>query len=142
MESVAVTRDVPRPSRWITLAGWIVSLAPLAIVLISARWKLTQDPAYVREWGRIGWQLNVMPWLAVTQLTAMALFLIPQTAVLGAVLLTGYLGGAIASYVRIEDFYPPLVPLGTALLVWLGLYLREPRLWHLLPLVRMPRKPA
>jgi hypothetical protein len=49
-------------------------------------------------------------------------------AVLGAVLLTGYLGGAIASYVRIGESYPPLVPLTTAVLAWLGLWLREPRL--------------
>jgi hypothetical protein len=53
--------------------------------------------------------------------------------VLGAVLLTGYLGGAIASYVRIGEPYPPLVPLTTAVLAWLGLWLREPRLRALLP---------
>jgi hypothetical protein len=53
---------------------------------------------------------------------------------LGAVLLTGYMGGAIASYVRMGEYYPPLVPLTTALLAWLGLYLREPRLRALLPI--------
>jgi hypothetical protein len=52
------------------------------------------------------------------------------------VLLTGYMGGAIASYVRIGEFYPPLVPLSTALLAWLGIYLREPRLRALLPIRR------
>jgi hypothetical protein len=58
---------------------------------------------------------------------------------LGAVLLTGYLGGAIASYVRIGEFYPPLVPLTTAMLAWLGLFLREERLRALLPLRRRAR---
>jgi hypothetical protein len=122
--------------RWMARAGWVVSLAPLAIVLASARWKLTYDPWYVKEWARIGWYLPAMKWLALTQLTAMALYLIPQTALLGVVLLTGYLGGAIATYVRIGEFQPPLVPLGTALLAWLGLWLRDARLRTLLPIRR------
>lgn len=122
--------------RWMVRAGWLVSLAPLLIVLASARWKLTYDPWYVREWGRIGWYLPAMKWLALTQLTAMALYLIPQTALLGVVLLTGYLGGAIATYVRIGEFTPPLVPLGTALLAWLGLWLRDERVRSLIPFRR------
>jgi len=71
--------------------------------------------------------------LASLQLAAIVLYLIPQTALLGAVLLTGYLGGAIASYVRIGEWYPPLVPFTTAVLAWLGLWLREPRLRALIP---------
>lgn len=139
MDSVTVQKhDTVAASRWVTWAGWIVSLAPLAIVGMSARWKLTHDPWYVREFARIGWSAAALPWLAGIQLTAVALFLLPPTAVLGAVLLTGYLGGAIASYVRIGELYPPVVPLGTALLAWLGIYLRESRLWYLLPLVRKP----
>ena len=86
------------------------------------------------------WQTSSLPLLAYLQLTAITLFVIPPTAVLGAVLLTGYLGGAIATYVRIGEFYPPLVPLTTALLAWLGIYLREDRLRALLPLRRRRRK--
>jgi hypothetical protein len=71
--------------------------------------------------------------------TCLVLYLIPQTAVLGTVLLTGYLGGAIASYVRMGEPYPPLVPLTTCLLAWLGLYLRDQRLRALLPFRRNPR---
>jgi hypothetical protein len=62
------------------------------------------------------------------------LYVIPRTSVLGAILLTGYLGGAIASYVRIGVMYPPLLPLTTAMLAWLGIFLREKRLRELLPL--------
>ena len=51
-------------------------------------------------------------------------------------MLTGYLGGAIASYVRMGEYYPPLVPFTTAALAWLGIFLREPRLWVLLPFRR------
>ena len=57
-------------------------------------------------------------------------------AVLGVVLLTGYLGGAISQYVRLEEPYPPLVPLTTAMRAWAGLWLREDRLRALLPLRR------
>ena len=124
---------------WTTWLGRLVSCAPVAIVLMSARWKLTHDPWYVQEIGRIGWAASSLEMLAGLQLAAIALFLIPQTAMLGAVLLTGYLGGAIASYVRIGEFYPPLVPLTTAMLAWLGLFLREERLRALLPFRRRPR---
>jgi hypothetical protein len=118
---------------WTVWVGRLVSCAPVAMVLISARWKLTHDSWYVQEFARIGWAASTLELLATLQLTAIALFVFPRTAVLGAVLLTGYLGGAIASYVRIGEFYPPLVPLTTALLAWLGIFLREERLRSLLP---------
>ena len=127
----------PRWHRWAVWAGRIISLAPVYIVLTSANWKLTENPWYVREFGRIGWQVPALPVLASLQLAAIILYLIPQTALLGAVLLTGYLGGAIASYVRIGEWYPPLVPFTTAVLAWLGLWLREPRLRALLPFRRL-----
>ena len=121
---------------WLVWAGRLITLAPVAIVLMSARWKLTHDPWYVGEFARIGWPASTLEPLAILQLTAIALLVIPWTAVLGAILLTGYLGGAIASYVRIGEFNPPLVPLTTALLAWLGVFLREQRLWLLLPFRR------
>ena len=123
-----------RSERWMVWAGRIVSVLPVLIVLISSRWKLTQAPFYVREWGRIGWQVKDLPFIASLQLGAILLYVIPRTSVLGAVLLTGYLGGAIASYVRIGALYPPLVPLTTAMLAWLGLFLRDKRIRELLPL--------
>ena len=131
--------QVPAASRyktWIVWAGRIVTLAPVYILLWSARAKVTHSPWYVREWSRIGWSPDALNGVGAIQLTCLALYLIPQTAILGTVLLTGYLGGAIASYVRMGEYYPPLVPLTTCLLAWLGLYLREPRLWTLLPLRR------
>ena len=85
---------------------------------------------------RIGWQVSALELLATLQLTAIVLLLIQWTSVLGAILLTGYLGGAVASYVRMGEYYPPLVPFTTAVLAWLGLFLREPRLRALLPLRR------
>ena len=122
--------------RWLPWIGWLFSLGAVSILLMSARWKLTFDPWYVKEWGRIGWDPNMLPRIAVIQLTSVVLYLIPQTAVLGVVLLTGYLGGAISQYTRLEEPYPVLVPLSVALFAWAGLYLREPRLWSLLPVRR------
>ena len=128
------TREDARTPVWMLWTGRIVSALPVLIVLMSARMNLTSDPWYVQEWGRIGWQVGALPVIASLQLAAITLYVIPQTSMLGAVLLTGYMGGAIASYVRIGEFSPPMVPLTTAMLAWLGLFLREARLRQLLPL--------
>src|SRR6478736_8109670 len=141
MDRVGIQEPVnARWQQWMIWTGRVISVLPVLVVLTSARWKLTQDPFYVREFVRIGWQASALPLLAFLQLTAIVLFVIPPTSVLGAVLLTGYLGGAIATYVRIGEYYPPLVPLTTALLAWLGIYLREDRLRALLPLRRARNK--
>jgi hypothetical protein len=122
--------------RWLLWVGWIVSLWPAFVVISSATWKLTRNPWYVMEFGRIGWPEGDLTGLALLQLSFLALYLIPPTAVLGAVLLTGYLGGAIATYVRIGELYPVLVPLSTSMIAWAGIYLREEGLRKLLPLRR------
>jgi hypothetical protein len=133
MSSIAMPLQDTKPRRWIQWAGWAVSLWPAFVVGSSATWKLSHNAWYVNEFGRIGWQVSSLELLAFLQLSAMVLFLIPRTAVLGAILLSGYLGGAIASYVRIQEFNPPLVPLSTAMIAWLGLWLRDERVRSLLP---------
>jgi hypothetical protein len=141
MTTVAARAEVnARANPWMVWLGRLIFIAPVLVVLMSARWKLTSDPWYVREWARIGWPMDALPRLGLLQLSFITLYLIRRTSVLGAVLLTGYLGGAIATYVRIGEFYPPLVPLGTALLAWAGVYLREERLRALLPFRRSPGK--
>ena len=128
------------PKRWMLWIGWALSLWPAFVVGMSATWKLTRNPWYVAEFGRIGWPESALPLLAFLQLGCIVLFLIPRTAILGAVLLTGYLGGAIATYVRMGEPYPVLVPLSTSVIAWAGIYLREERLRSLLPLRRpVPR---
>ncbi len=118
---------------WLLWAGRIISLWPIFVVLSSATWKLTRNPWYVTEFGRIGWPVSALNLLAFLQLGCIVLYAIPQTAILGAILLTGYLGGAIASYVRIGDPSPILVPLSTSIIAWLGIYLRDERLRSLVP---------
>ena len=137
MNAVTVQTNQATWSRlWLVWTGRIISVAPVLIVLMSARWKLTANPWYVHEWGRIGWRTPDLPFIASLQLGAILLYVIPRTSVLGAVILTGYMGGAIASYVRIGELYPPLVPLTTAMLAWLGIFLRDERLRDLLPFRR------
>lgn len=138
----ATATQAPAANRlktWLTWTGRVVSIAPVFILLTSARWKLTHSTFYVNEWKRIGYPPDFLNGIGIVQLACVALYLIPQTAVLGTVLLTGYLGGAIASYVRIGAWYPPLVPLTTCLLAWLGIFLREERLRALLPFRRRPQ---
>jgi hypothetical protein len=120
--------------------GWVLSLWPVFVVVSSATWKLTRNAWYVAEFTRIGWPESALPLLAFLQLGCLLLYIIPPTAVLGAVLLTGYLGGAIATYVRMGEPYPVLVPLSTSMIAWAGIYLRDERLRSLIPFRRrMPR---
>jgi len=136
MSSVAAPVRETTPKRWMLWISWAVSLWPTFVVVSSATWKLTRNPWYVGEFARIGWPESALPLLAFLQLGSLVLYLIPRTAVLGAILLTGYLGGAVATYVRMGEPYPVLVPLSTSMIAWLGLYLRDERLRSLLPLRR------
>jgi len=136
MSSIAVPVRETSQKPWMLWIGRVVSLWPVFVVLSSATWKLTRNSWYVMEFGRIGWPDSALPVLAGLQLACIALYVIPRTAVLGAILLTGYLGGAIAAYVRIGDLYPILVPLSTSVIAWAGIFLRDERLRSLLPLRR------
>jgi hypothetical protein len=136
MSSIAVELRETTPKRWIFWVGWVVSLWPVFVVGSSATWKLTRNAWYVAEFARIGWPESALNRLAFLQLGCIVLFLIPRTSVLGAILLTGYLGGAIATYIRIGEAYPALVPLSTSMIAWAGLYLRDQRLRSLIPIRR------
>jgi hypothetical protein len=99
---------------------------------MSAAMKFAMPADAVEGFEHLGWPRELAIALGIIELTCTVLYLIPQTAVLGAILLTGYLGGAIATHVRIEEgFVPPLI---LGVLVWLGLYLRDRRLRALVPL--------
>jgi hypothetical protein len=140
MNAVDVPVRETKRKLWMLWAGRVVSLWPVFVVLSSATWKLTRNQWYVTEFTRIGWPESALPLLAFLQLGCIVLYIIPPTAVLGAVLLTGYLGGAIAAYTRIGEPYPVLVPLSTSMIAWLGIYLRDERLRSLLPVRgRVPR---
>ncbi len=131
MQTAAPTAPVSKTMLW---AGLLVSTLPVLVLLLSAVMKLVKPAPVVEGFAHLGWADSLALSLAILELACTLLYVIPQTAVLGAVLLTGYLGGATATHLRVGDpFYAPVL-LGA--LVWLGLFLRDARLQALLPLRR------
>jgi hypothetical protein len=124
-----MSTNVSRAARW---TGWIVSALPVLVLLMSATMKFLKPPKAIEGLTKSGYQEHHLLWLGIVELACTILYVIPRTSVLGAILLTGYLGGATATHVRIDDpFYAPVL---VGVLVWLGLYLRESRLRALVPL--------
>lgn len=115
--------------RW---EGWILSVLPAPLLVMSGISKIVQSPEVVKGFGDMGWTTDAAVVLAILELGSLALYLIPQTAVLGAILLTGYLGGATATHVRVEE--PFIMPIVVGVVLWAGLYLRDDRLRALIPL--------
>jgi len=94
-------------------------------------------PAVVRDtFSKLGYPESEIIGIGVLLLVCTALYLTPRTSILGAILLTGYLGGAVATHVRVGNplFSHALFPTYIAALLWVGLYLREVRLRALVPL--------
>jgi hypothetical protein len=121
----------PAPSKAALWTGRVISALPVPMLLMSAGFKFMKSKDVVEGFVHLGWPERYAVGLGIVELVCTVLYVIPQTAVLGAVLLTGYLGGAIATHVRIgEEFVMPAV---LGVVVWLGLYLRDPRLRTLLP---------
>jgi hypothetical protein len=112
--------------------GRVLSALPVLVLLASAAAKLVRPPGFDEGLAHLGWTINLALGLAILEITCTVIYIIPRTAVLGAILLTAYLGGATATHVRVGDpyFLQPLL----GVLVWAGLYLRDPRLHALLPL--------
>jgi hypothetical protein len=105
---------------------------PSLMLLASGVMKFVGGQPVAEGFAKFGWPMSLLPILGTLELGCLALYLIPRTSVLGAILLTGYLGGATATHVRIGDPWFAPVILGIAL--WGGLWFREPRLRALLPL--------
>jgi len=119
-----------------TTIGRIVTALPVLFLAFDTAIKFSNVPAVAETMNQLGYAPSAAPIIGILELVCLAIYLVPRTAVLGAVLFTGYLGGAIASHVRVGNplFSHELFPAYLAALLWLGLYLREPRLRALLPL--------
>ena len=140
-QSPASARPTPRPTSRSTWGGWIgwgMSGLMIAFLLFDSVSKLALERHVVEATMQIGYPLDVIRPLGLICLGCTILYAIPRTSILGAILLTGYLGGAIASKVRIEDpmFSSVLFGVYFGILVWGGLYLRDERLRALIPLSR------
>jgi hypothetical protein len=126
------TNPIPKWQFW---TGWVLSgLVILAFAFAGAMKFVPPDEAAKVELAKVGGDPAKVPVLGVTEIACTVLYAIPQTAVLGAVLLTGYMGGAIATHARIADPFVAQAIIGV--LVWAGLWLREPRLRAILPFRR------
>jgi hypothetical protein len=124
--------ETPHTSKKMLWAGRIISGLVVLSLLFSGVLKLLKPTAVVKEFTRLGYSDTIILGIGLLELACTILYVIPRTSVLGAVLLTGYLGGATATHVRIGD--PFISPVIMGVLVWGGLYLRDHRLRALLPL--------
>jgi hypothetical protein len=116
-------------------AGWVISVLASVAFLFSGLLKLRGGPELEQGLAHLGLPASMILTLAVLEIACALIYLIPPTAVLGAILLAGYVGGTIVTHWRVGD--PVVVQIVLGLLVWLGIYLREPRLKALIP-VRRP----
>lgn len=118
---------VSKKRRW---AGRVVSAIPVLFLLFDGAMKVAKAPVVVEASARLGYPEGSMIWIGVVLLVCTLLYAIPRTSIPGAVLLTGYLGGAVATHVRVGDplFSHVLFPVYVGVMVWGGLFLRDTRL--------------
>ena len=130
---VSTTPSAP-VSKAALVTGWIMCVLPCLLLVFSAVMKLAHPPQLDEGFAHMGVPISHALGLGLLELTCTLIYLVPRTAVIGAILLTGYMGGAIQTHIRIGDGIVPHVILG--ILLWGGLYLRDPRLRALIPLRR------
>ncbi len=123
------------PSRKAIWAGRVLSALGVLFLAFDATLKVLRLPAAVEGTTQLGYPASVLLGLGLLQVACLVLYLVPRTAVLGAVLWTGYLGGAVATHVRVGHplFSHVLFPVYVATLLWAGLWLRDRRVRRLLP---------
>lgn len=124
-----------RVSKKMFWAGRIVSALPVLFLLVDGAMKLFKPPVVVDATVKLGYPESTIVPIGIVLLVCTVLYIVPRTAVLGAILLTGYLGGAVATHVRVgEEAFSVLFPVFFGILLWGGLYLRDERLRALIPL--------
>jgi hypothetical protein len=120
--------------KWVWV-GRVLSGLAMVPFAFSAVLKLMGGPELEQGFAHLGLPESMGLPLAILEITCVVVYLIPATAVLGAILLTGYIGGAICTHWRVGD--PVYVHIVLGILVWLGLYLREGRLIDLIPIRKL-----
>ena len=129
MQSDTPTAPASKKTLW---AGRIMSALPALMLLFSGVMKLVKPPSVMEGFTRLGYPESLALGIGIVELACVIVSLIPRTSILGAILLTGYLGGATATHLRIgEPFFMPII---LGVLVWGGLFLRDDRVRALIPL--------
>ena len=119
------------PATW---AGWVMSGVPALLLLFSGVMKLVGGPELEEGFAHLGVPISLRIPLGILEMFCVVVDLIPRTAILGAILLTGYMGGAMITHLRLgEPFWMQLL---IGMIFWGGIYLREPRLRAILPFRR------
>ncbi len=128
---MSTNTPAPSTSKALVWTGRVISALPVLMLVMSGVMKIAKPEMVVKGFAELGFPDSIAQGLGVTELVCTILYVIPQTSVLGAILLTGYLGGATAAHVRLgQPFMPPVI---FGVLVWLGLYLRDRRISALIP---------
>jgi hypothetical protein len=131
MDASLTAEAVPRKNGVVWI-GRILSALPALLLIFSAGMKFSHNAQVVQGFASMGIREEVINLIAMAELGCVILYLIPPTAVLGAVLIAAYLGGAVLAHIIGKQ--PLWMPILTAVVAWLGLYLREPRVRALFPL--------
>jgi hypothetical protein len=119
-------------ARW---TGCVLSAVPVLALAMSGVMKLMKSAAVIQGFSHFGYpETEIIP-LGVLEIACAVVYLIPRTSVLGAILITGYMGGAVATTYRLGEGWFPGVVIG--ILAWGGLFLRDPRVRALIPLRRV-----
>lgn len=118
-------------------AGRVLSGVVAALFIMSGVMKLMMTEEMQPKLDPIGWKVGVLFAIGIIEIACAILYAIPQTAVLGAILLAGYLGGACATHVRIREYGMALAPVAFGVLAWIALYLRDARVRALAPLRKL-----
>jgi len=118
------------------VTGWVITVLIAVFMLFDAAMKFARPQPVIAAFVRTGWPMELSVPLGVILLSSLVLYLIPKTDVLGAILLTGYLGGAVATNLRLENplFSNTLFPVYFGVLVWGALWLRDRKIEGLIPL--------
>jgi hypothetical protein len=129
------TAEVSSGRLW---TGRVIAGLMAAFLLMDVVIKFMKPPQVAEAFVRSGWSLDLSVPLGIILLISLVVYLVPQTSILGAILLTGYLGGAVASNMRLHEplFSYTLFPVYFGVLTWLSLWLRDPRLNAFIPLRR------
>lgn len=121
-------------SKWMTITGWVLTVPPVLLLAMSATMKFLQPPEFLKEFEKFGYPASTITPIGIAEVISTVLFVLPPTRVLGAILLTGYLGGATATHVRVSD--PWFGPVIVGVVIWLALFFRDSRVRALAPITR------
>ena len=124
----------PRAGKAARITGWVLTVVPALMLLAGAAMMLSHNEGAMKDFRKRGFSDQSATYIGITAAACAILYLLPPSAVLGAILVTGYLGGAVVTHVLGHEAF--VAPILVGVVVWLGLFLRDPRLRALVPFRR------